>query len=75
MKLIVFILGLALISYVVYTQLNKTTAVSTVDSNGNVVVQPGQQNPGKALDNVRGAANRMEQQQQDRAEKAGDVAR
>ena len=70
MKMIVFILGLALISYVVYTSLMKTKAPETVDSQGNVIVQPGQQNPGKQLDNVRGAADRISQQHEDRAKAA-----
>lgn len=70
MKLIVFVLALALISWVVYTALNRTTTVTTVDANGNVVVQQGQADPKKQLDNVRGAADRIEQQQNERLDEA-----
>lgn len=74
MKLIVFILALAAISYVVYNRLENTKGVTTVDANGNVIVQPGQQNPQKQLDNVRGAADRMQKEQQERANKAEGMA-
>lgn len=70
MKIIVFVLGLALLSYVVYNRLEATKSTPTVDANGNVVAQPGQQSPAKQLDNVRGAADRIEQQQNDRLKNA-----
>lgn len=70
MKMIVFILGFALLAYVVYNRLEGTKGTTTVDANGNVVTQPGQQNPGRQLDNVRGAAAKIEADQDARMKKA-----
>ena len=73
MKIIVFVLGLALLSWVVYNRLEGTKGTMSVDDNGNVVVQPGQQDPGKQLDNVRGAAKKIEANQNGRVDNAAGI--
>lgn len=70
MKLIVFVLGFAVLAYVVYNRLEGTKGTMTVDANGNVISQPGQQNPGRQLDNVRGAASKIEANQDARMNRA-----
>lgn len=74
MKIVMFVLGLVVISYVLMKGLEGTKKTSTVDANGNVVAQPGQQNPGKSLDNVRGAASRIEADQNARTNRADGTA-
>lgn len=73
MKMIVFILGLAVMAFVAYTALKPhPTATPTVDQNGNVVIQQGQVNPQQQLQNVRNAAKQIENNQNDRLDHALD---
>ena len=70
MKVIVIVLGLVVIAYVVYNRLEATKGPATVDANGEVLPVQGATAPKKQLDNVRGAAGRMQQEQEQRAREA-----
>ncbi|MFL5321162.1 MAG: hypothetical protein ACJ790_15995 [Myxococcaceae bacterium] len=71
MKILVFVLGLAIVSFIAFKAINHhSSPTPVVDSSGNVVIQQGDVNPQQQLQNVHKAADRIEQQQQERADDA-----